>query len=112
MIVDKDLVLKDLDGNAIKDGDSDLTLGAACTVALSRCGVTAEGRPAEYAAQKKRYDIARRIKGGESITAEDITEIRLCAAMTFASPLIVGPIGEQLDLLVIAPQKATDASEG
>jgi hypothetical protein len=109
MIVDRDLVLTDLDGKPIKDGDADLTLGAACMVALSRCGVTAEGRPAEYVAQKKRYDIARRIKRGESITAEDIAEIRLCAAMTFASPLIVGPIGEQLDLLVITPSDKPDS---
>ena len=100
MIVDK-TVLLDLEDNPIKDGDGVLTLDKACQAALARCGVGADGRPADYATQKNRYDIARRIKRGESITAENVTEIRSCVAMVFAQPFIVGAIGEALELLAL-----------
>jgi len=101
MKISKEIILTDLDGKAIKDVDSDLTLDKACILAVSRYGVGVDGRPADYITQKKRYDIAKRIKADESITAEDISEIRQCIAGTFAQPIVVGAIGEELDKIVI-----------
>ena len=101
MKMEKDVVLKDLDGRPVRDSESDLTLDRACTLALSRYGVGPDGRPADYSTQKKRYDIAKRIKAEENISAEDIAEIRICIAGTFAQPIIVGCIGEELDKIII-----------
>ena len=100
----KNIDLHDLDNKPIMgDGDKVWTLDRVCSIALRKCGVTPEGRPADFGTQSKRYKIARRIRDDENIDAEDIAEIRVCVGFLFASSGtdLAGTVDEHLNKLLL-----------
>jgi hypothetical protein len=88
MKIDFSAVIKDLDGDPVKDGDEDATLGRiACTALLATYADERE-LPAEQ--KVKRFRLAEiAAKGGErEVKVEDVALIKQLIGKAFA-PLVV-----------------------
>ena len=89
MKIDFSAVIKDLDGDAVKDGETDATLGRVASTALLASYADEQNLPAED--KVKRFRLAEiAAKGGErEVKVEDVALIKTLIGKAFA-PLIVG----------------------
>jgi hypothetical protein len=88
MKIDFSSVIKDLDGDAVKDGEKDTTLGRVACAALLASYADEQNLPAED--KVKRFRLAEvTSKGGEQeIKIDDVALIKKLIGKAFA-PLIV-----------------------
>ena len=89
MKIDFSAVIKDLDGDAVKDGEKDATLGrVACTALLASYG-DEQHLPAED--KIKRFRLAEvAARGGEQeVKIDDVALVKTLIGKAFA-PLVVG----------------------
>jgi hypothetical protein len=89
MKIDFSAVIKDLDGDAVKDGERDATLGRVACTALLASHADEQNLPAED--KVKRFRLAEvAAKGAQAeLQVEDVALIKTLIGKMFA-PLIVG----------------------
>jgi len=103
MKIDFSAVIKDLDGDAVKDGEKDATLGGVACSALLASYADEQGLPAED--KVRRFRLAETAaKGGEQeIKVEDVALIKQLIGKMFA-PLIVGRAYDLIEPPAAEPQ--------
>jgi hypothetical protein len=89
MKIDFSAVIKDLEGDAVKDGEKDATLGRVACAALLASYADEQNLPAED--KVKRFHLAEvAAKGGEQeMKIDDVALIKTLIGKAFA-PLVVG----------------------
>jgi len=89
MKIDFSAVIKDLDGDAVKDGDKDATLGRVACTALLASYADEQDLPAEDKMKRLRLAEIAAKGGSQEIKVDDVALMKKLIGRAFA-PLIVG----------------------
>ena len=96
MKIDFSAAIKDLDGDAVKDGDKDATLGRVACTALLASYADEQNLPAEDKIKRFRQAETAAKGGAQEVRVEDVALIKTLIGKAFA-PLIVGRAFDIID---------------